>query len=46
MITPFSIREFARDRGAERESDHRLVGAAETSARMARFRLIPGRLSL
>jgi len=37
VITPFSFREFARDRGVEWEADRRLVGAAETSAWLARF---------
>lgn len=37
VITPFSFREFARDRGVEWVADRRLVGAAETSAWLARF---------
>ena len=37
VITPFGFRRFARDRGVEWESDSRLVGAVETSARLAYF---------
>ncbi len=37
IITPFSFREFARDRGTEWQSNRHLMGAAETSAWLAHF---------
>lgn len=37
VITPYNLREFARNQGAEWKLDRRLVGAAETSAWLARF---------
>ncbi len=37
VITPFSFREFARDRVVDWDSSKRLIAAAETSAWLARF---------
>jgi uncharacterized protein len=37
VITPFSFCEFARDRGSAWKADQSLVGAAESSAWLARF---------